>query len=202
VTNQVNSIDQKITQLDNTVKALEPKVKETNMEKATGYLSTKQICATDATGSRSVALGNGTSAEGYVSTATGGDTTAAGDYSFTEGVGTRAEGLASHAQGNGSKAIGAHSAAFGNQIIASHTNQFAMGTFNKDEANVLLEVGNGTGEEKWKQVTSYQGYGEYRVVKYEILGDFNNGEGTGQRFEVLYRYSNLSEEDFYQITVP
>jgi hypothetical protein len=58
---------------------------------------------------------------------------ASGDYSHAEGNGTIASGNSSHAQND--------------HTLAAYANQTAMGKYNSNKTNTLLEVGNGTGDE-------------------------------------------------------
>lgn len=68
---------------------------------------------------------------------------ATGNYSHAEGYWTEASGNYSHAEGNWTKASGAYSHAQNDHTLASHANQTAMGKYNRNKSNTLLEVGNG-----------------------------------------------------------
>lgn len=90
------------------------------------------------------AEGNSTKAIGAYSHAEGNNTTASGQYSHAEGNSTKAFGVYSHAEGNGTTARGSYSHAQNYATTAGQENQTAMGKYNNNKTNTLLEVGNGT----------------------------------------------------------
>lgn len=76
-------------------------------------------------------------AEGY-------STIAKSSYSHAEGRNTQANGAASHAQGISSIASGYASFAAGEGVIAGYQSQTALGRWNVNKENTLLEVGKGS----------------------------------------------------------
>ena len=72
---------------------------------------------------------------------------ASGNYSHAEGCYTKATGNSSHAEGNGTEASGYYSHAQNQNTTAAYENQTAMGKYNDNKWNTLLEVGNGAGVE-------------------------------------------------------
>lgn len=109
--------------------------------------------------------GEGAHAEGYMSIASGeashaegsafyieerkvwvNPTVAEGFASHAEGMGTTASEEASHAEGQRTTASGKGSHAGGCGTIASADYQTAIGTYNEEDADALLIVGNGTAD--------------------------------------------------------
>ena len=84
-------------------------------------------------------------ASGSHSHAEGDTTEASANGSHAEGLYTKATGAASHAGGRKSEASGENSFAHGQTVKAKEANQFAVGKYNKDNAEALFIVGNGTG---------------------------------------------------------
>lgn len=72
---------------------------------------------------------------------------AIGEYSHAEGNGTEASGDCSHAEGNGTIASGDYSHAQNDHTLAAYKSQTAMGKYNSNKVDTLLEVGNGSGDE-------------------------------------------------------
>ena len=124
---------------------------------AIGNYSHAEGIGTTASGDYSHAEGNGTEASGNNSHAEGGGNIASGDYSHAEGIGTTASGYYSHAEGymtiasgyyshaegNGTEASGNSSHAQNFHTLASYAYQTAMGKYNSNKVDTLLEVGNG-----------------------------------------------------------
>lgn len=69
---------------------------------------------------------------------------ASADYSHAEGKYTKAQGLASHAQNISTTASGQASTAMGSNTTAAYLNQVVLGTYNANNENNILEIGNGT----------------------------------------------------------
>jgi len=86
-----------------------------------------------ASNTNSHAEGNTTTASGIGSHAEGKGSTASNDYAHAEGYETHAGGRYSHTSGKRTK--------------TTKDCQFAMGQFNSNKTDTLLEVGNGTSEE-------------------------------------------------------
>lgn len=115
---------------------------------ASGDYSHAECSSNTASGYCSHAEGNGTTASGYFSHAEGYVTKAGSGYcSHAEGVGTTASGYYSHAEGNGTIASGNSSHAQNDHTLASHAYQTAMGKYNSNKVDTLLEVGNGASDE-------------------------------------------------------
>lgn len=75
--------------------------------------------------------------------AEGQSSSAIGYASHAEGYDTLALGHRSHTEGNKTKAYGTNSHASGDNTIAGYANQFVLGTYNLNDSNNILEVGNG-----------------------------------------------------------
>ena len=110
----------------------------------TGYLS---LNAAATPGSYSVATGYSTTASGIAATALGSTTTASADYALATGYGTLASGGAATATGRSTTAKAANSFASGLGTIAAAPNQAVFGQYNKEDADALFVVGNGSGGE-------------------------------------------------------
>ena len=113
---------------------------------ASGDYSHAECASNTASGYCSHAEGIGTTASGYYSHAEGYVTKASGDCSHAEGSGTEASASFSHAEGEGTIASGNSSHAQNNHTLASHAYQTAMGKYNSNKVDTLLEVGNGVGD--------------------------------------------------------
>lgn len=103
---------------------------EGNNTKATGNSAHAQNFYTEATGEYSHAEGN--------------TCKATNSMAHAEGYQTMATGYAAHSQGGRTKATGAYTLAGGFENIASADYQTVIGKANKDEADKLFIIGNGT----------------------------------------------------------
>ena len=97
---------------------------------------------------RNHAEGSRTLATGYTAHAEGEYTQALGNSSHAEGSNTIAQGHFSHAEGNTTQAIGDNSHATGENTIAGYDNQAVFGRYNKNSADSMFEVGNGTSSKR------------------------------------------------------
>lgn len=109
-------------------------------------------------GANSIVMGNNCEASGSDSFATGSICKATKRYAFASGFNTHATGVSSYAEGDGtsatkdqahaegyySQANGTGSHAQNISTIAGHFAQTAMGQYNNNKSDTLLEVGNGT----------------------------------------------------------
>lgn len=95
-----------------------------------------------------------------------------GKYAHAEGSNTKALGNYSHAGGRSSEAQGIASFAHGQSVVASADNQAVFGKWNKENADALLIVGNGTGTYKKKNVFEVLSDGRATIGK----GPINNAD--------------------------
>ena len=105
---------------------------------AEGYMTVAKAYS-HAEGERSQATGTRAHAEGS-------DTVASGNNSHSEGSDTEARGGTSHAEGLGAVAEGNYSHAQNYYTVAGAIAQTAMGKYNDNKSDTLLEVGNGTSD--------------------------------------------------------
>lgn len=85
---------------------------------------------------------------GAMSFAEGGDTTASGRYAHAEGALTTAGDDYSHAEGYRTTASGLYSHAQNEGTVAGYDNQTAIGKYNDNKSDTLLEIGNGVSDSK------------------------------------------------------
>ena len=139
----------------------------------TGYLS---LNAAATPGSYSVATGYSTTASGIAATALGSTTTASADYALATGYGTLASGGAATATGRSTTAKAANSFASGLGTIAAAPNQAVFGQYNKEDADALFVVGNGSGGEAAKRANlmwlTSQGYLHATKVYGAVWNDY------------------------------
>lgn len=115
---------------------------------AKGVYSHAEGGLTEALGLGSHAEGRQTVASGKYAHSEGNKTTASGDFSHTEGSNNVASGVASHAGGARANAVGDYSFAHGRYVDANHEAQAVFGKYNKNKESNLLEVGNGTSDNR------------------------------------------------------
>ena len=96
-------------------------------------------------GIRTRAVGAGSHAEGFVDDGCQDDYGAPGKCAHTEGYNTIASGEAAHAEGYNTVASGMYSHAGGMGTKATAQAQTSIGKYNKEDADALFIVGNGTG---------------------------------------------------------
>lgn len=139
----------------------------------TGYLS---LNAAATPGSYSVAAGYSTTASGIAATALGSTATASADYALATGYGTLASGGAATATGRSTTAKAANSFASGLGTIAAAPNQAVFGQYNKEDADALFVVGNGSGGEASQRVNimwlTSQGYLHATKVYGSVWNDY------------------------------
>ena len=139
----------------------------------TGYLS---LNAAATPGSYSVAAGYSTTASGIAATALGSTATASADYALATGYGTLASGGAATATGRSTTAKAANSFASGLGTIAAAPNQAVFGQYNKEDADALFVVGNGSGGEAAKRANlmwlTSQGYLHATKVYGAVWNDY------------------------------
>ena len=120
---------------------------------ATRSSDTNNVTFTVSSFDSSIAVGDsfrvfaGSKASGNYSHAEGNRAYAIGNYSHAEGNDTIAIGTTSHAEGFNTLASGYCSHAGGNNTKANKDYQTAIGKYNKNVNNALLEVGNGTADD-------------------------------------------------------
>lgn len=111
---------------------------------ASGKYSHAEGEHTKASSGRAHAEGVSTTASGFASHAEGSKSNASGNGSHAEGDNSRASGDFSHAEGYSTTASGNYSHTQNFYTVAGYVNQTAMGIFNDNKSDTLLEVGNGT----------------------------------------------------------
>ena len=110
---------------------------------ADGYIRTGQQTGYTA-GAAATAEGTQVKASGNLSHAEGSYTTASGEASHAEGGNTTASGDGAHAEGGSTTASGHWSHAGGLGTVAGYIQQTAIGSYNDNKSDSILEVGNGT----------------------------------------------------------
>lgn len=135
---QVQTHDQKITDLNNLIKAGTGELSVivgSNESTANGHQAYAEGYKTAATGNASHSEGEGTQANGAMSHAEGSATKAFGNCSHAEGNTTNATGDASHAEGVNTVAVGNCSHAEGNQTLSNAEMSHAGGDHSEVVAN-------------------------------------------------------------------
>ncbi|MGG5485962.1 tail fiber domain-containing protein [Gaetbulibacter sp. PBL-D1] len=126
---------------------------------ASGNYSTAMGSHPEASGSRSTAMGNSTTASGSFSTAMGTGTTASGEYSTAMGNSTEASGNGSTAMGANSTASELYSTAMGYATTASGSSSTAMG--GNTVASGAISIAMGTETKAEAQIST--AIGKYNI---------------------------------------
>ncbi len=108
-----------------------------------GYIRTG-LKANTVAGSESTAEGSNTAPTGSYAHAEGRSTNAAGTASHSEGYYTVAGGPYSHSEGYQTNASAQSAHVEGTYTEAAYANQHVSGKYNKNKADTLVEIGNGT----------------------------------------------------------
>lgn len=98
-------------------------------------------------GTSALTAGNSTYAPGNYSVAIGNWAKATGNYALALGNGVAAEGTSAVALGGSAKAMGTSTTAIGTSVVATAVGMIALGSFNTDDADSLVEVGFGVDAE-------------------------------------------------------
>tara|TARA_R110002072_G_scaffold23949_1_gene81853 strand:- start:34921 stop:37146 length:2226 start_codon:yes stop_codon:yes gene_type:complete len=154
---------------------------------ASGNYSTAMGSHPEASGSRSTAMGNSTTASGSFSTAMGTGTTASGEYSTAMGNSTEASGNGSTAMGANSTALDLYSTAMGYATTASGSSSTAMG--GNTVASGAISIAMGTETKAEAQIST-------AIGKYNIGGgNPTSWVATDPLFEIGNGGSNFSRSN-------
>ena len=155
--------------------------------------------SSETSGTNNVALGSN-------SYAGGNDTRSFGTRSNSWGWNTEARGKQASANGQSTKALGDNSRTEGQGTIASAANQLAMGSFNKEDPDALLVIGNGTSGSKRSNAFAVNKNGiVYNNKTQETISE-DTSESTVEKYEIstggleIYKKNSFNGQYDYSVS--
>lgn len=141
-------------------------------------------------GRNSFTVGNHNVASGNYSHAEGTECKATGLYSHAEGSYCTASGTSSYAGGSHSTASGYESFVVGYYNTAEYDDQFICGYYNDNQADTILEVGNGVLDEDIGEYVRSNAFEVYKNGNIKLTGEIDTAE-----------VSTLSNSDYIYVSV-